>query len=73
MLKAGDLAHRVRGVKRGRTRRDRGISHVWGMIGKGVQDHLELTFCLERVTLCMRAKHKNELCFVACSRFAAQH
>ena len=33
MLKAGDFArredHRVRGVKSGRTRRDRGISHVW--------------------------------------------
>ena len=32
MLKAGDLArredHRVRGVKSGRTRQDRGISHV---------------------------------------------
>ena len=32
MLKAGDLArwedHRVKGVKIGKTRRDRGISHV---------------------------------------------
>ena len=33
MLKAGDLGrredHRVSGVKIGKTRRDRGISHVW--------------------------------------------
>ena len=33
MLKAGDLARRedrrVKGVKIGKTRRDRGISHVW--------------------------------------------
>ena len=33
MLKAGDSArredHRVKGVKIGKTRQDRGISHVW--------------------------------------------
>ena len=36
MLKAEDLARRedrrVRGVKIGKTRRDRGISHVWQLI-----------------------------------------
>ena len=38
----------------------------------GVLDNVELTFCLHltlRVTLCMRVKHKNELCFIAHNTF----
>ena len=39
MLKAGDLArredHRVKGVKIGKTRRDRGISHVCILFSHG--------------------------------------
>ena len=64
MLKAGDLARRedrrVRGVKIGKTRRDRGISHVCQYIMSSLQ--LWLSFSIDELALIYLIDHTSFLC-----------
>ena len=55
------------------------VLRYMGVVNQGVLDHVELAFGLEtplmitlRVTVCMRAKHKNEFYFIAYSKFSVQ-